>query len=58
MKFYDTVGVAHKLMESYLRNRYKRVTRNAFNNIKEYISIWEAVQHGVPQGTLFGPLIF
>jgi hypothetical protein len=58
MNFYDLVGVAHKLMESYLRNRYKRVTINACNNIKEYFSLWEAVQHGVPQGTIFGPLLF
>jgi len=33
MKFYGTVGVAHKLMESYLRNRYQRVTINACNMI-------------------------
>jgi len=32
MKFYGISGVAYKLMESYLRNRYQRVVRNAHNN--------------------------
>jgi len=32
MKFYVISGVANKLMESYLRNRYWRVVINACNN--------------------------
>ena len=36
MKFYGIVGVVHKLMESYLRNRYQRVTINACNKISGY----------------------
>ena len=58
MKFYGIVGVAHKLMESYLRNRYQRVTINACIRIKGYFSKWEEVQHGVPQGSVLGPLLF
>jgi hypothetical protein len=41
MKFYGISGVANKLMESYLRNRYQRVVINAHNNPNEYFSKWE-----------------
>ena len=58
MKFYGIVGVAHKLMESYLRNRYQRVTINACNRINGYFYKWEEVQHGVSQGSVLGPLLF
>jgi len=49
MKFYGAVGVAQKLMESYLRNRYQRVTINACHKINGYFSKWEEVQHGIPR---------
>ena len=58
MKCYGTVGVAHKLMESYLRNRYQTVTINACHKINGYFSKWEKVQHEVPQGSVLGPLFF
>jgi hypothetical protein len=48
MRFYGISGVANKLMESYLRNRYQRVIINAHNNSNGYFSKWEEVQHGVP----------
>jgi hypothetical protein len=58
MKFYGISGVTNKLMESYLGNRYQTVVINAHSNSKGYFSKREEVQHGVPQGSFLGPLLF
>jgi len=52
MKLYGITDVASKLMESYVRNRYQGVF------INDYSSTWKEVQHGVPQGSVLGPLLF
>jgi hypothetical protein len=58
MKFYGISGVANKLMESYLRNRYQRVVINVYYNSNGYFFKWEEVQHRVPQASVLGPLLF
>ena len=41
-----------KIMENFLENRYQRVVFNG------QVSKWAAVNAGVPQGSIFGPLLF
>ena len=41
-----------KIMEDFLENRYQRVVFNG------QVSKWAAVNAGVPQGSIFGPLLF
>jgi len=50
MKFYGITGSTNRLMESYLQHRYQRMV------ISNYSSTWKKVQHGVPQGSVLGPL--
>jgi hypothetical protein len=58
MKFYGITGVANRLMETYVRNRYQRGIINAHNNSNGYFSKWKEVQHGVPQSSVLEQLLF
>jgi len=44
-------------MESYLENRYQRVSVNN-NKPNKLSSKWVHVKHGVPQGSILVPLLF
>ena len=39
-------------MHSYLTDRYQRV------KINNSYSLWSLIKHGVPQGSIFGPILF
>ena len=58
LKFYGISDMALQLYQSYLGNRHCRTAIYNGSKNSNKVSDWAKVRHGVPQGSILGPLFF
>jgi hypothetical protein len=57
-EFYGFRGKTKALLRSYRSDRYQRVLINNDSSNNTTFSEWGKIKHGVPQGSILGPLFF
>jgi hypothetical protein len=57
LEFFGVKGRTLNWLKSYLRNRKQRDVL-LFVKSLNFLSDWESIRHGVPQGFVLGPLLF
>jgi hypothetical protein len=58
LHFYGIQGVTADWFKSYLTNRRQKVEIKARNATQNVFCDWGTLKHGVPQGSILGPLLF